>query len=1219
MRGYTSMRLRLLALSLVLFLTVPVMLRAQEFRATVSGVVTDPSGGAVPGVTVVATETSTGTKTQTVSGSTGDYTLPFLLPGTYTVTAETKGFKTFLRQGVSLASGQHAVIDISLQLGAVTESVRVVSNVPLVNTVNATTGQVITTKQVEDLPLDGRTPMMLAQLSVGVIATSNPSLVHPFDNNGAAAWSIGGTPSQVTELLMDGAPDEIWSGSLAYSPPQDAVQEVTVDAFNTDAAYGHSYGGTANQILKQGTNGFHGSMYEFSQPSNLDANSFFNNRAGAPLQVTHFNQYGLTAGGPVILPKIYDGRNKLFWFFAWENLKDAQPNTDFATVPSAAERAGDLSSLLALGSKYQLYNPYSGVLSGKTITRQPFYCAPNGTPLPLNPNNTQSPAAGDVKCNVIPSGLLSPIAQAYLKYFPSPTPGLGTSEGFDNYVNNNTSSDTFNNELGRLDWNMSAKSRLFFDARHNYRLQAKNNYFGNAATGVSLLRENWGGTVDEVYTFSPTTVANFRLNWTYMKEVHGDPSIGLNPTTLGYPSYVASTAQRYQMPAIQFSGSCGSQDSFQCLGNTGDSVVPSGSYQFFGDVMKMVGDHELHVGVDLRQYRLDTISYGCPDGCYAFGTNWTNGPTSSSPAAPFGQDFADFLMGLPNNSGSSKYDLNTYGTFISYYYAAFLQDNWRAKNNLTLNLGVRFEHDTPYAESYGRTVSGFDTTATSPIAAAAEAAYAKNPIPQISPSDFKVLGGLTFPNSHPGNVYYQGSYIFSPRLGFAWTPRFLGGGTVLRGGFGIFVEPLTVANLNQYGSWSSNPILDQEGFSASTPFVASSNNYLSPATTLADPFPGGSINQPVGSSEGLGTFLGQSVSFLAPHANDPFSMRWNFGIQRSLTPNLLLEVDYIGNHATDIPIQTTQLNVIPVQYLSTLPTRDQTVINTLTASVPNPFKNLLPGTSLNGSTTSVAQLLSAFPEFPGQSGTGGSGVTMQNNTVGNSDYNALDVRVEKRLSQGLSVIGNYMFSKLISRDYYLNPTDARLESRISPFDHTHHFVAGFSYDLPFGRDRLFNLRSGWADAIFGGWVINGIYTYQTGAPIVWRASDYVYLNQPITLNNRQTDETLVNGKEKPLPAFDTSAFDTNSKDQFQYHLRTFPTTFANLRLDSINNLDSSILKNFTFHEGDYLQLRFEAFNTFNRPQFDTPNVSSPTSSSFGVISKQVNIQRSIQLGARLVW
>lgn len=1212
------MKLRLLLAFLIPILAVPAMLRAQEFRATISGIVTDPSGSPIPGARVIATETRTGTETRTVSGSTGGYTIPFLLPGDYSLTAESKGFKQFVRQGLHLASGQQAMIDIRLELGAVTQSVRVVSSVPLVNTVNASTGQVITTKQVEDLPLDGRTPMMLAQLSVGVVATSNPSLVHPFDNNGAAAWSIGGTPSQVSELLLDGAPDEIWSGSLAYSPPQDAVQEVTVDAFNTDAAYGHSYGGTANQILKQGTNGFHGSIYEFSQPSNLDANTFFNNRAGHRAAVTHFNQYGLTAGGPVIVPKVYNGKNKLFWFFAWENLSDAQPTTDLTTVPSDAERNGDLSALLALGPQYQIFNPYSGSLKGTAINRQPFLCDGSGHPLPANPNGTQTPAAGSQPCNVIPASLISPVAQAYMKFFPEPTPGLGQADGFDNFVNNNTSKDTFDNELGRLDWNMSDRSHLSFDARHNYRLQGKNNYFGNISTGVTLSRENWGGTVDEVYTFSPTTVADVRANWTYMKEAHGDPSVGFDPTQLGFPSYVAGSAQRPQLPAIQFSGSCGSQTSFQCLGSSEDSTVPSESYQIYGDVMKSIGSHELHFGVDFRQYRLDTISFGCPDGCYAFGTNWTNGPTSSSPAAPFGQDLAAFLLGLPNNSSSSTYTDNAYGTFISYYYAGFVQDNWRVKSNLTLNLGVRFEHDTPYAESFGRTVDGFNTNSPSPVAGAAEAGYAQHPIPQISPSDFKVLGGLTFPGSGSGDAYSQNSFIASPRAGFAWTPGFLGRNTVLRGGVGLYVSPVTMANLDTNGTWSSNPILDQEGFSASTPFVATTNNYLSPATSLSNPFPSGII-PPAGSSLGLGTFMGQSVSFLAPSVNDPYSLRWNFGVQRSLTPNLLLELDYIGNHASNVPVQTTQINEIPAQYLSTLPTRDQTVINTLTATVANPFAGLLPGTSLNGSKTTVAQLLSPFPQFPGDTGSGTTGVVMQNNTIGSSNFNAFDVRVEKRLSYGLSIIGDYMFSKLIERDDYLSAADTTLENGISAFDHTHHFVAAFSYDLPFGRGQMLDLRSGWANRLFGGWVLNGIYSYQTGAPIAWNAGDYIYLNQPLDLNNRETGQALVNGKYQPLPAFDTAAFNTNSKQQLVYHIRTFSTAFPNLRADGINNLDSSILKDFNVTEGAYLQLRLEAFNIFNHPTFSAPQVSSPSSSSFGVINKQANLSRQIQLGARFVW
>ena len=295
---------------------------AQEFRSTLSGVVTDPAGASVPNVTVIATETRTGAKAQTVSDSAGQYTIPFLMPGMYDISAESPGFKRYVRTGVEIASGSHPVIDIALTVGETAQSVDVTEDVSLVNRENASMGQTITAAQVEDFPLNGRTPMMLAQLSIGVIPTGQPSLVHPFDNSGAAGWSIGGTPAQTSELLMDGSPDATWDGRLAYSPPQDAVREVTVKAFDNDAAYGHTGSGTANQVLKTGTNSFHGSMWEFTQASKLDAVNFFTNKSGSVVPVTHFNQYGLTIGGPVLVPKVFNGKNKLFWFFAWENLAD---------------------------------------------------------------------------------------------------------------------------------------------------------------------------------------------------------------------------------------------------------------------------------------------------------------------------------------------------------------------------------------------------------------------------------------------------------------------------------------------------------------------------------------------------------------------------------------------------------------------------------------------------------------------------------------------------------------------------------------------------------------------------------------------------------------------------------------------------------------------------------------------------------------------------------
>jgi len=1171
----------------VLLLCVCGAISAQEFRSTLSGVVTDPTGAPVPNATVVVTEANTGTKSQTVTDSSGQYTIPFLLPGTYQLTAQAEGFKRYVRQGLAVAAGEHPVVDIALELGAVSQSIDVTEAAPLINTDNASLGQAVTTKQVEDFPLNGRTPMMLAQLSIGVIDTAQPTLVHPFDNAGAANWSIGGLPSQTAELLMDGSPDATWDGRLAYSPPQDAVQEVFVKAFDNDAAYGHTAAGTANQVLKTGTNSFHGSMWEFTQASALDAVNFFTNRSGSVVPVTHYNQYGLTAGGPVWIPKVYNGKNKLFWFFAWENLADAQPNnstlgsstSNFTTVPTDAERNGNFSGL-----NYTLYNPFTAVLNGTTVTRQPF------------------------PGNMIPMSLINPIAQAYLKFYPEPNTAPQGANGFENYVSNFLSTDTYDNELGRMDYNMTDRSHVFFDIRHNDRVQAKNNYFNNVSTGTDLARENWGASVDEVYTLNATTVINARLNFTRMNEVHYEPSEGFDPTSLGFPSYIASTSRYLVMPYIQF-GSCGSQTSFQCLGDNSASRDPSQSFQFFGDVVKVKGNHIFKFGLDARQYRLNTYITGNSAGTYTFGNGWDRQASNSSSTTLVGQDLASFLLGLPT---AGQFDLNSFGSFSSYYYAGFAQDDWRVTRTLTINLGLRFDHDTPYSEKFGRTVDGFTNSEPSPIASAAMAAYAKNPIGQIPASAFDVNGGLTFPGTNNGAVYDSASHIFSPRAGFAWSPSMFKNKTVIRGGFGIFTAPVTIANLATTGAYSSNPLINQEGFSQTTSMVIPSN-FLAPSATLSSPFPTG-IMQPVGSSQGLGTFLGQTISFLNPDMKDPYSLRWNLGIQQELRKDLLLEVDYIGNHAVHLPVAATQLNVIPRQFLSTLPTRDQSVINSLTATTPNPFSGLIPGTSLNTSTTTVEQLLAAYPQFPVGSGSGSTGVIEQNLSNGSSYFESLNARIEKRLSYGLSLIGVYTYSRLIEEDTWLNDTDTKLEKRVSPFDHPQHFVVASSYQLPIGKGRAVDLNSRWTNALLGGWILNGIYTYQTGAPLVWTngstttIGDYLYFGGNIGLNPRQ-----VNGD-----AFNIADFDTKSADQLQFHIRTFSTTFPNLRADGINNLDASLLKSFTFTEHSYFQIRFETFNILNHPTFSAPNTTE-TSTSFGLITAQANLPRQIQLGARLVW
>jgi hypothetical protein len=1166
---------------------------AQESRATISGAVTDPTGSAVAGIRIVATETRTGTKVQTLSDVSGHYNLPFLATGDYNISATLSGFKEFVQHGVQVGAGDHPVLDIHLEVGDTATAVEVRAAVSMLNTENASAGQAISTKEVEDIPLNGGTPLMLSQLAIGVIATGTPTLVHPFDLGAPAAFSIAGTRPQTSELLVNGVPDATWDGRAAYNPPRDAVQEVRVKAFDADASFGHTGGGTMNQILKSGTNAFHGSMWEYNQPSNMVANDFFRNRSGQDQQITHFNQFGVTAGGPVLLPH-FNGRNKVFWFFAYEGLRDSQPAPALLTVPTSAERNGDFSALLAQGSQYQIYNPFSATQSGTTITRTPF--------------------AG----NVVPQTLLSPIAQAYLKYYPSPNVTVGVSPtGVNNYSTNATTTDKYNNELARFDYNMNDTSRMFLDVRNASETQTKNNYFGNVAEGTLLARNPKGATADEILTFAPSTVANIRLNFTRLEEVHALPSSGFNPTSLGFPGYMAS-GEYLQMPIMSFSGG-----TFTNLATNGASNYPSQSLQLFGDVVRLHGNHTFKVGADARQYRMNFISYGNGSGTFAFNNSWTRASSSASSTVATGQDMASFLMGLP---ASGSIDLNSYSSFYSYYTAVFAQDDWRVKSNLTVTLGVHFDHDGPVREKWGRTVNGFDYTSASPVAAAAQAAYAKNPIPQLS--TLNVPGGLTF--ASPGNnaVYNNTSHLASPRVGFAWSPAKLKG-TVVRGGVGMFVDPVTIASLSVTGAYSTNPILAQEGYSQTTQMVPTNNNFLTPAATLSNPFPSGFV-QPAGSAAGLGTYLGQTISFLNPEMKNPYSLRWNFGFQHTITANTLLEVVYIGNHSVHLPVTVTQVNAIPRQYMSTLPVRDTALNTTLTANVANPFSGLLPnGGNLNNSTTALVNLLAPYPQFPvgtSASGwTGSGGIIEQNLNVGSSYFHSLNVRLQRRLSRGLTIIANYQWSRLIEQDSWLNAGDPTPEKRVSPFDHPQRFVTALSYDLPIGRGRAINLRSKWVNAIAGGWHLNSVYTFQTGAPLVWvngsttTPGDYVFFGGPgalpASLNNRYT-ETSANGTA--LAAFDTTQFATNSANAFAYHLRTFSTTFPNLRQDGLNEWDPSMLKNFYFTEKAYFQLRFEVFNVLNHPTFGAPNLQG-TGGTFGVISTQANRPRTVQAGARLVW
>ncbi|MEZ5400629.1 MAG: carboxypeptidase regulatory-like domain-containing protein [Bryobacteraceae bacterium] len=1138
--------------TLVGLLSLACVCMAQEYRSTVSGRVIDPSGAAIPGVAIRAVEKNTGASYAATSGADGSYTLPFLPPGPYTMTAESAGFKKHVQEGVTVGTNQRLSIDIALEIGAQAEAVTVTADAAMLQTATASVGQVIGESQIAVMPMNGRTPLTLAQLSYGVTPSSDPRFTRPFDNSGPSGFSMGGGQAQSNELLLDGAPDMTRNRRVAYNPPVDAVQEMKVESFQPDAAYGNTGGGTVNVVMKGGTNDLHGSLYEFHQNQKLKGTPFFTNSAGQTKPVTRFNQYGLTVGGPIYIPKVLDGRNKLFFFFGYEGIRQSEPEPTFSTIATEAERNGDFSQLLNVGAAYQIYDPATGAAEGSRIRRQPF--------------------AG----NRIPASRLSSISKNFFQFLPAPN-FAGAADGTNNYFNNAVRSDTFSSYLGRMDWNVSDRHKMFLSARTNDRVENRGNRFSNIATGNYLSRINWGVTLDDVYTVTPTLFLNTRLNWTRFDEGNTRPHDGFDFTTLGLPASLKSSSAKLVIPRIDF----GNATDF---GDSGGDRTPFDNYQIFMAATKVAGSHTLKFGTDLRASRESSNSFGNSSGLYQFSTNWTRGPLDNSPAAPLGQDFAAFVLGMPTGG---SFDVNATRTQSAKYMAFFLQDDLRVSSNLTLNLGLRYEKETGTIERWNRAVRGFDPGAQLSITDAARAAYAASPSSILPASQFNPTGGILYADPSNRGIYGTPSNAVSPRFGISWSPQSLGGKTVIRGGFGVFY--------NTAGTFG----IQQPGYSQTTQLVATLNNYLTPSATFANPFPNG-ILQPVGSSLGVNTFLGQSVRYVNRNPGQPYTQRWNINIQHEVAKDMLFEIGYMGSRARSLPVDR-ELNYVPDEALSSSLTRDQATIDRLSALTPNPFRNLLPGTGLNGSNIGAENLLRAYPQFSGN-----GGVREDYQTVGLSNFHMMQVRLDKRFTNGFQFLTNFQWSKFLEATGRLYASAPGLEYRIAGEDRPFRFVFSGTYELPFGQGKRFG--SGWgpvANRLAGGWQLSTILNLQSGSPVGW--GNMIYFGGDLNWDARN-----IRG------VFDTSRFQTDARQQLDRNRRYFNSGFSSYRADKIYNIDLSVIKTFPIVERVKLQLRGEAFNLFNHAIFNGPDTGA-TSRNFGTVTSQSNLPRTIQLALRLTF
>jgi hypothetical protein len=1196
-------------LTAVLLLT-PVTLTAQVSSATITGTVKDSSGGILPHVKITATETATGVSTVAETNDDGEYTLPLLKTGAYKLVVAIKGFKRYEQMDLLLSAGDHPTEDITLVAGDVDVSIEVTATPPLLGTEDANVGQVVTRQIVDSIPLSGRTPMSLVQYTEGVVATANPVGTRPFDNSAVAAFSVGGLPNKNAEILMDGSPDNASDNAPAYELPMDAAQEVTIKVFESDATYGHSGGAVANQVTKSGTNRLHGSLSEYHQDNDLNDTGYFNKRNPQYSRtVSRQNQFGGTIGGPVWIPKVYNGRDKLFFFFAYEGFYDSGTGGGLTTVPTDAERKGDLSALLPFGAlrsndykcgnnpvngvlaapynQYQIYDPATATLDAA--------CAAKGYTV-----YDRQPFAN----NIITTGALplSAVAQAAVKYYPEPT-NPNAYLGFNNYYQTAETGDRYNNELGRIDY-VLPHQRLYLTGRHNQRLQYNNFQLGNSnpALGDYLYRINYGGSVGDVVTFSPTLLGEIRLNYTRYSQPSYTAGDGFDPTSLGLPN-LASAHKMF--PRFFFNGG-----SLINLGATTQTpgTAPFDSDDVFLNFIKTKGLHTVKFGADFRKFQKGNFTFGNSSGLYNFDNSFTAPFTGSNPNFAFQADTAAFLLGLPS---SASYDYNAHSIGNQTYLGLFIQDDWRATPHLTINAGLRMDKDFSPNEREGTAVSGFDPSSTNPYSAAATAAYAASPNSTLPVANFKVLGGLTF--NSPGNTLYSTfpSVMFSPRFGLSYTPTFVKN-TVVRAGFGLFVLPI----------FPFNNSINQSGFSQTT--QAPIANYIAPTAngpgTLANPFPTG-LAPIVGSSLGLATFAGQALTFLDPVIRNGYSERWHLGFQHQFLHSWMADVFYEGSTGRRLPINES-LNFVQRQY-------ETTASNTgLSAGVSNPFYGLIPnGGSLNSSkTVALTTLLQTYPEF--------GAITEQNVPEGSSIYHALDFHVEHRTGYGLSMFANYQWSKLLEAVSFLNASDPKPEYRISQYDHPTHAVIVVSDELPFGRGRHFGANAPrWLDLPLGGWNLASSWYYQQGAPLSWGNLTPV-AGQAVGLNPRMATE---NGSySSTCPALNVNAFqngtstlpgtncgnpNTTLNIQPSNNLRTFPSQFSNLRADAWNDWDASLMKNFniTEHGGTYFQLRLDAFNVNNRPVFSTPNLSA-SSSGFGQILGTANANngaRFLQVGAKL--
>ena len=1165
---------RLAAIICLSFITAA---SAQESRGTIAGRVTDAQNHGIPRVKLAITNADSGVVIAATTNDQGSYGLPLLLPGRYRIAASHTGFKSFRRDGVELRVNDSLQIDIALEIGTVSETMSVTDTAPILDTAGANLGLVVGSKELTELPIAHGNPYALIALAAGTTFEGDPLLNRPYEPTHIVSYSMGGSVAGTTDITLDGVSNTSRGGvglvAAGYVPPVDAIGEVRVETSSFDARAGQTSGGMVNISLRSGGNKLHGSATYTKMRPQWMANSWFGNRAGAPRGDFGYDRWSASLNGPIVIPKIYDGHNRTFFMWAYEALSDQRPRGGATlTVPTAAQRDGDFSELLALGANYQIFDP---------STRR------RDTEIVASTRYRQDPFPG----NVMPASRFNPVSKKILELFPQPLDGGTTVDHRNNFPRPNSPeiADYFTHTV-RVDHNLSSANRMFVRGNGYIRNTSRNDYFENRATGLRERYTPIGGSIDDVHTLSPSFVLNLRYGYTrFVRKTSPFYGRNFDLSTLGFPNQFTSqiSPDFSEFPAIEINGY------FNTI-RTGEARHMD-THSFVAALTKLRGTHTIDFGFEARAYRQNSYTGDSSrSGRFIFDQTWTRGPLDNSAVSPIGQGLASFLLGLPNANSlvARPADFAEQSTV----WAGYVQDNWRIRKNLTVNIGLRYELEGPLTERYNRSIRDFDANAALPIETSARAAYVSSytasPTAELTPDQFNVRGGLVFAgvNGQNRELWKRDRNNIAPRVSIAFTPFKQ---TVLRAGYAIFFGGLGLRRTD----------VTQNGFARNTAFIPSRDSGLSFYSTLSNPFPDG-ILEPVGAGQGAMTDVGNSVSFFNPEPKANYNQRWQLSIQRQLGAGNRFEVAYVGNRTTKMEI-SRDLNVVGNQLLSRSPFFDAERVGYLTANVANPFRGLpgVNGTLGTNNTVARENLLKPFPQF---------GAVSTTTYQGYSWYHSLQVSAVRRISRGLMFNGSFTWSRNMLALGFLNPADPTPYETLSGADRPFRVTSSVLFELPIGRGRnatLLRTIPRWLDAAIGGWQMSAIYIFQSGQPLAWQ--DVIFTGgDPAAIGQ---------GPRTVDRWFNIDAgFTRNTATRPSYHYRTWPFYFSNLRRQAMNNVDLSVNKRWKVggERGAEIQLRGEALNGFNHPLFGGPQMDQ-FNSGFGQITAAANYARQIQAVLRV--